>query len=228
VDPSVFPLIFGLFAVVAIGLAIYSYYAKLQRQRELGSIAAGQGLDFSVSDPFGTTGEPFSLLERGDGRGVENVMWGTWHGCDVRAFDYWYYDESTDSNGNTSKTYRKFDCVLTSVDALCPRLTIEHENALTRLADALSFHDIDFESEEFNRRFNVKASDRRFATALCDARMMEWLMEHGDGYSFEVVSDRMLVWCGRVDPARMVHVLGTASTFRQRIPAVVSSMYPKR
>lgn len=226
-DPSAFPLLFVLFALVAIGVAVYSHYAKLQRRRELGSIAVGQGLDFSITDPFDTLGEPFSLFERGDGRGVENVMWGRWHGSEVRAFDYWYYDESTDSNGSRSKTYRRFDCVLTTVDALCPRLSIEPENALTRLADALSFHDIDFESEEFNRRFNVKASDRRFATAFCDARMMAWLIEHGEGYSFEVVSDRMLISCGRVDPAGIVHVLGTASTFRQRIPPVVSSLYPR-
>jgi hypothetical protein len=226
VDGSFF-LIFVLFLFVAIGVAIFSYYAKLQRQRELGSIAAGQGLDFSIADPFRTLDEPFTLFERGDGRGVENVMWGTWHGCDLRAFDYWYYDESTDSNGNRSKTYHRFDCALTTVDALCPRLTIEHENVLTRLADALSFHDIDFESEDFNRRFTVKASERRFATALCDARMMEWLMQHGDGYSFEIVGDRMMIWCSRVDPAGIVHVLGTASTFRQHIPAVVSSLYPK-
>jgi hypothetical protein len=154
-------------------------------------------------------------------------MWGTWRGCDVRAFDYRYYDESTDSNGHTSKTYHRFDCALTTVDALCPRLTIEPENVLTRLADVLTFRDIDFESEEFNRRFNVKTSDRRFAAAFCDARMMDWLMEHGGGYSFEVVGDRMLIWCRRVDPAGIVHVLGTASTFRQHVPAVVSSLYPK-
>jgi hypothetical protein len=228
VDGSAFPLLFVLFAVVAIGIAAYSYHARLQRQRELGMLATNQGLDFSIDDPFGTLSEPFSLFDEGDGRGVENVMWGTWHGHQVRAFDYWYYDESTDSNGNRSKSYRRFDCVLTTVDALCPRLTIAPENVLTRLADALTFRDIEFESDEFNRRFDVKGSDARFATAFCDGRMMAWLLQHADGYSFEVVSDRALIWCGRVDPADMVHVLGTASTFRQHIPEVVSSLYPRR
>ncbi|MDQ4107653.1 MAG: hypothetical protein M3138_02450 [Actinomycetota bacterium] len=63
-----------------------------------------------------------------------------------------------------------------------------------RLADALTFRDIEFESEAFNRRFTVKGPDERFATAFCDARMMDWLLRHGEGYAFKVVGDRLLCW----------------------------------
>jgi hypothetical protein len=226
VDGVPFGLLFALFVVVAIGVAAYSHYAKLQRQRELGAMAFAQGLDFAVADPFGTVAEPFSLFDRGDGRGVENVLWGTWHGLEIRAFDYWYYDESTDSEGRRSRSYHRFDCALAAVDALCPRLLIAEENLLTRLADAMALRDLEFESEEFNRRFTVKSPDPRFASAFCDARMMAWLLAHGDGYAFEVVGDRLLAWCRRVDPARIVHLLGTAKGFREQIPAVVSSLYP--
>jgi hypothetical protein len=226
VDQAGFLLIFFLFLLVAVGVAVLAYQAKLRRQKELGVVARGQGLDFSIRDPFDTLAEPFSLLGRGDGRGVENVMWGFWHELEIRAFDYWYYEESTDSNGHRSKAYHRFDCVLAPVEARCPRLEIVEENVLTRIADAFTFRDIEFESEEFNRRFNVKGDDRRFATAFCDARMMEWLLLRGDGYAFEVVGDRLLCWCRRVKPARIVHLLGTASAFREQIPAVVRSLYP--
>jgi hypothetical protein len=219
-------LIFFLSLLVAVGVAVLAYQAKLRRQKELGAVARNQGLDFSILDPFDTLREPFSLLGRGDGRGVENVMWGFWHDLEIRAFDYWYYEESTDSNGHRSKSYHRFDCVLASVEARCPRLEIAEENVLTRLADALTFRDIEFESEEFNRRFNVKAQDGHFATAFCDARMMEWLLRHGDGYAFEVVGDRLLCWCRRVNPAGIVHLLGTAKAFREQIPDVVRSLYP--
>jgi hypothetical protein len=57
--------------------------------------------------------------------------------------------------------------------------------------------------------------------------MMDWLLRHGDGYAFEVVGDRLLCWCKRVGPAEMIHLLGTAKTFREQIPAVVSSLYPR-
>ena len=219
-------LLFLIGLLVVAGLAYYAYQRKLERQRELRSVAHGQRLDFSIDDPFDTLGEPFSLLQRGDGRGVENVMWGFWQGLEIRAFDYWYYEESTDSDGHRSKSYYRFDCLITTIDALCPRLQISEENLFTRLADALTFRDIEFESEEFNRRFSVKGPDERFATAFCDARMMDWLLRHGEGYAFEVVGDRLLCCRKPAAPAKMVHLLGTAKTFREQIPAVVSSLYP--
>ena len=219
-------LLFLVGLLVVAGLAYYAYQRKLERQRELRSVAHGQRLDFSIDDPFDTLGEPFSLLQRGDGRGVENVMWGFWQGLEIRAFDYWYYEESTDSDGHRSKSYYRFDCLITTIDALCPRLQISEENLFTRLADALTFHDIEFESEEFNRRFTVKGRDERFATAFCDARMMDWLLRQGVGYAFEVAGDRLLCCRKPAAPAEMVHLLGTAKTFREQIPAVVSSLYP--
>jgi hypothetical protein len=226
VSEGLFLLLFFLFGAIAVGVAVLAHQAKVRRQQELGAVARSQGLDFSILDPFDTLGEPFSLLGRGDGRGVENVMWGFWQDLEVRAFDYWYYEESSDSNGHRSKTYHRFDCVLALVDARCPRLEIGEENVLTRIADALTLRDIEFESEEFNRRFNVKGNDRRFATAFCDARMMEWLLRHGDGYAFEVMGDRLLCWTRRVSPAEIVHLLGTTKAFREQIPDVVSSLYP--
>jgi len=219
--------LFLVFGVLVAVVAYYQYQRKLERQRRFAALANAHGLDFSIDDPFDTLGEPFSLLERGDGRGVENVLWGEWQGVDFRAFDYWYYEESTDSKGHRSKSYSRFDCVLTSIDARCPSLQISEENLFTRLADALTFRDIEFESEEFNRRFTVKGTDERFATAFCDARMMDWLLRHGDGYAFEVVGDRLLCWCRRVEPAEMIHLLGTSKTFREQIPAVVSDLYPR-
>ena len=96
-------LLFLVGILVVAGIAYYAYRRKLERQRELRSLAFGQRLDFSIDDPFGTLGEPFSLLRKGDGRGVENVMWGFWQGLEIRVFDYWYYDESSDSNSMSRK-----------------------------------------------------------------------------------------------------------------------------
>lgn len=220
-------LFFLLFALIAAGVAYYGYRRKLERQRAMGALALAHGLDFSIDDPFDTLGEPFSLLRRGDGRGVENVLWGFWHDLEVRAFDYWYYEESSDSKGGRSKTYYRFDCVIALVDALCPQLQITEENLFTRIADAFTFRDIEFESEEFNRRFTVKGADERFASAFCDARMIGWLLAHGDGYSFEVIGERLLCWTRRVAPHQMVHLLGTAKAFREQIPGVVSALYPR-
>jgi hypothetical protein len=116
--------------------------------------------------------------------------------------------------------------VIAPVDAECSRLVIEHESLGTRLANALTFHDIQFESEDFNRAYYVKSPDAKFANDLVDARMIEWLLQSGAGFSFEVVGDEMLCFCRKIGPMEVVPLLGTAKAFRDHIPRVVPSLYP--
>lgn len=217
-----------LLGLAAVGVVAYvNFYLARKRAQAFALMATQLGLQYFPQDPFGTLSEPFAFFEKGDGRGVENVLSGAWQDLDVRLFDYWYYDESTDSKGRTSKTYHRFDCVMIPVEAGCPRLTITHENLGTRLANALTFHDIRFESEAFNRSYYVRSSDTRFANDFVDARMMEWLLKHAEGFSFEVAGDQGLCYQRKLSPADMVPLLGTAKAFLDHIPRVVSSLYPK-
>jgi len=214
-------------AVTAVGLVAYLSYLSTKRRR-LGfqTMARQLGLDYSLEDPFGLLGLPFSLFRKGDGRGIENVLSGVWQGIDVRAFDYWYYEESTDSNGRRSRSYSRFDCTVVPLPASCPELSIGHENLLTRLAGALSFHDIEFEDGRFNDAFNVRGNDRKFANDLIDARMMAWLLEHASDHAFEVVGNRVLVAGPKISPTEMIQVIGTAKGFLDHVPKVVFSLYP--
>ncbi len=221
-----FLMLAGFAAAVIAGLAL-SYRAKQRRLAAFALAAAQLGLAYTAEDPFATLSLPFHLFRKGDGRGVENVLAGTWQGSQVRLFDYWYYEESADTKGATSRTYSRFDCVILPLNARCSPLTIDPENLLTRLADHLALHDIQFESEAFNDAFNVKSEDRRFANALIDARMQRWLLTHGAGFSFEVVRERMLCSCRKIDPQGFVTLLGTAKGFSDQVPAVVASLYPK-
>jgi hypothetical protein len=216
-----------VFIAVAGGIAYGSYYLKRRRREGLAFAARQLGMEFALADPFDTLSEPFELLQKGDGRGVENVLWGAWQGLECRLFDYWYYDESTDSEGNRSRNYHRFSCVMSSVDAACSHLTLGRENVFTRLGDHLGFRDIELESEEFNRAFTVRSPDRKFAVDFCDARMMQWLLAHGEGYGFEIVGDRALASSHRLAPTELIPLLGTMQGFREQIPRVVYSLYPK-
>ena len=180
----------GSLAVVG-GAFWYGIYRKQKRRREVAQAAAALGLEYSADDPYGLLELPFTLLSEGDGRGCNNVIAGTYEEMPVKEFDYWYYTESTNSKGGTSRTYHYFSCAVTEVQAECPHVAISPESILTRLADHLGFQDIQFESEEFNRRFRVKSSDPKFATDLVDARMMQWL-DDGKGWSFEVCGPWLL------------------------------------
>ncbi|MEP6758562.1 MAG: hypothetical protein ABJB55_05155 [Actinomycetota bacterium] len=222
--PIVLLFVGGLFLIV---LFVYLTNASKKRRRTAFVQMAGQlNLSYSEQDPFGLLGYPFELLHKGDGRGVENVLHGAWQEVDVVAFDYWYYDESTDSNGSTSRTYRRFDCALVPMPADCPRLTIDRESLFTRLADALSFHDIQFESEAFNREFTVRCEVPKFANDLIDARMMQWLQASGSGHAYEAIGNRLLVAGPKIDPQAFTELLGVARGFVQHVPKVVPSLYP--
>jgi hypothetical protein len=213
----------GLLGVILVALWL-SWYLKEKRRRELALAAAQLGLSFSPRDPFDCLSYPFALLRRGDGRGVENVLWGTWQGMPVRVFDLWYYEERRDAQGRRSRSYQRFSCAVTEIEAACSSLRLDRENLLTRLADHLAMRDIEFESEEFNRAFNVKASDRRFANDFVDARMMA-LTVPGE-FSFEAAGRWLLCSSKRRAPFDLLPLLGTLRGFREHVPRVVFELYP--
>lgn len=213
--------------LVAVGVIGWLVWYVGHKRREAFRAFAGQhGLEYSHEDPFGTVGLPFALFRRGEGRKVENVLWGEWRGEECRAFDYWYYTESTDSKGNKSRTYHRFTCTLLEVDADFPALSIGRENVFTRLADGMGFRDIQFESPDFNRRFQVKAKDKRFAYELIDASLMQWMTGLQLPVMFEVVGRWTLAFVKkRFPPEGFVPVIEVARDFRRRIPRVAWSHY---
>ena len=219
-------LVFVLIGVIGIGGWALSRYLKQRRIIALGAMARQLGLTFSSEDTVGCLGFPFSLLSRGDGRGTENVMSGTWQGLPMTEFDYWYFEESTDSQGRTSRSYSRFSCAVTEVDAACSHLTLGRENLLTRLADHVGLHDIEFESDAFNRAFNVKARDRKFANDLVDARMMQWLLAADPDFRFEVAGKWLLAYSDKRRPQDLIPLLGTLQQFRDHVPRVVYELYP--
>jgi len=219
------PVLFVVGIIAVVALAIYfGWYAKKKRREELAGIAASLGLEYSANDPYGFDSYPFELFGRGDGQGTENVLTGTWQGTHLNEFDFWYYDQSTDSNGRTSRTYHRFSCALTELPIDGAALTVGPETLFTRMADHLGFHDIEFEDETFNREFRVKCQDRKFATDLVDARMMQWLAGTG-GWSFELSGPYLLCYRGRLKPTELIPLLGTLKAFCDHIPRVVYDLY---
>jgi hypothetical protein len=215
----------GLLVLVAAG-AYWGWYQKKKRREGLVFAARQLGLEYAQVDTRGCLDLPFTLLQKGDGRGTENVLWGSWQDMAVREFDYWYYTESTDSDGHRSKSYRHFSCAVTEIEAACSPLSIVRENLLTRLADAVGLDDIAFETQEFNDAFNVKAKDRRFANDLIDQRMMGWLLSSAPGFGFETCGPWLLCFSDRRKPLELIPLLGTLKRFRDQVPRVVFDLYP--
>jgi hypothetical protein len=223
---AIVPILMVLAFVLIAGLIAYlSYQAKQRRKAGFIQMAHQLGLTYSPVDSFGLLGYPFSLFQRGDGRGIEHVVYGDWQETHVIAFDYWYYDESSDGK-TTSRTYYRYDCVIVPVEADCVRLEIGPETFFSKLARALSFHDQQFESDAFNDAFKVSCNDAKFANDLIDARMMQWLLANGVGYGFELIGNRVLVAGPKIDPVALTGLLGVGRAFVQHVPKVVYSLYP--
>lgn len=219
-------LALGVMAM-AVVVAVYTWRKKAQRREALALWGAKRGLAFSAEDPHRTLSLPFRLFRCGDGRGVENVLSGTWEGLPIRLADYWYYDESHDSQGRSSRSYEHYSIALMPIEATLPPVRIEHENAFTRLVSAVGLKDVEFESGEFNRRFRVNAEDREFAFKLLDARMMEWLLATASGHCYEVSGSWVLAYCGQAQPPTLATLAKALQGFVQQVPRLVWADYGK-
>lgn len=217
-----------LVLVIAVAIAVFligRYYTEKRRQ-EWESAAGALGLRYAREDPFGLLDDlPFALFRRGEGRGIDNIGWGRWREVDVRLFEYWYYTTSTDSKGNTSRHYERFTCAVAPLPVEAPPTSISRESFLSRIADHIGFRDQEFESEEFNKTFQVRADDRRFASYLLDARMMHWLLATEGDCAFELAGPTVLCATGRVRPADIGWVLERLHGFLAQVPRVVLDVY---
>ncbi len=99
------------------------------------------------------------------------------------------------------------------------------QNLFTRIADHIGLRDIDFEMDEFNKAFNVKCKDRKFANDLIDQRMMRWLLAADGAFNFEVCNTWMLCFSKRRKPQELIPLLGTLKGFHDTVPRVVYELY---
>ncbi|TML80361.1 MAG: hypothetical protein E6G04_03115 [Actinobacteria bacterium] len=105
-------LIIVIGVLVVGGAIVFGYYARKRRIQEWQQTAGHLGFQYSTEDPFDLLGLPFDLFRRGDGRGVENVVWGQRDGLDIKDFEYWYYQHSSDAQGHTNLDYSHVSCTV--------------------------------------------------------------------------------------------------------------------
>jgi hypothetical protein len=212
------------FLLLIIVVGYFAWQAKVKRRQGLAAFAGQYGMQYAQDDPFGLVHYAFDLFNKGDGRGIENVVWGAWQGCSVREADYWYYEETTDSNGHRSRSYRHYSVALVDVGLNLRALSVAPEGFFSRLADHVGLRDIDFESEEFNLRFNIRSPDREYAFKIVDARMMRFLLTTR-ATGFETNGPWVLVYTKRLKPTELIPVLGAAKGFNDNIPRLVRTEF---
>jgi len=169
----------GLFvAIVVIGIAvaIWSYQNNKKRRERLHQFALANGWSFVARDDRQCLRWQRHPFDEGFDRRALNVMTGRFRNHDMLAFDYTYKTRSTDAKGNTTTQTHHWRICALALPVWLPLLEVGAENVLTRLGNVMGMHDIEFESEDFNRRFRVHASDPKFAYDVLSPRTLERLL----------------------------------------------------
>jgi hypothetical protein len=181
-EPVFMILIFVVFATLIIFGAIYSHKQQQARRLALSELAAKHGWRFDPSKDSTVESRysQFSIFKTGQSRYAFNITRGSLRIADrdwpLHYGDYHYQTKS--SNGKTTTTHTHlFSYVIVESPYLgAPDLFIRREGFFDRIASAIGFEDIDFESVEFSRKFIVKSTDKRFAYDVISPQMMEFML----------------------------------------------------
>ena len=178
------------------------------------------GLRAEAGDPFRLLDDPFALFGRAASvRDIENSASGIRGGEHVIVADYWYAPSSDPQLDD----HRRYTCVVRETPSWWTDVSVMPRGLVGLTRSVLPLGDLETESGAFNRRFEVRAADRRFANALLDQRMMAWLLEQPVEVGFEIAAGRLLVFRARVTTSLddVALALEFAEGFEQRVPSVV-------
>lgn len=211
-----FVLLFGAFAW-------YSWSQAKKRRELFLAFALSQGWAWVARDDRWTdrfAGDPFG---EGDNRKALNVLTGAYRDRSLVAFDYSYETHSTDSKGNRTTTTHRYAVCALSLPAVLPRLELVPEGMLGRLGTMLGMQDIEFESEDFNRRYRVRCADPKFAYDALPPRTMEALLTRTALHLRLADADALCWENGTHSPVQLLARLDALDAFLDGIPPFVWS-----
>lgn len=219
------PLIIVGFIALIVVLGILGYISAAKRREAMAALAARLGLRFDPSKNWDIA-QRYRFLDKlrsGSNRYAFNILSGSYQGNDVSLFDYHYETHSTDSKGHRQTHHHYFSFFILHLPASFPELIIGSEGFFSKIAQALGYDDIDFESHEFSRKFCVRSADKKFAYDVCNARMIEYLLSNTD-LTIEIEADALAISFGsRLTPRIIEANLNRLVALRSLMPEYVFS-----
>jgi len=187
-------LLNGLVVVGVVVLAGVGFWLQYRRNQAVQAWARNIGWTYLGTDPTLPSRwrtRPFGI---GDSRRTAELMTGVYQGRSATAFRYSY---TTGSGKNKSTSV--FHVVVVPLPAYLPNLELTPGGIGSRLAKTCGGEDIQFESEDFNQAWRVRAGVVKFAHDVVHPRVRERLM-HDDarGLSLSVEGTDLLCWTAGV------------------------------
>jgi len=184
-------MFFALVAGGIVALIVYGIINARKRREAMARLAAQWGLQYYADDPFDIPARyaHFDLFDSGHSRKASNVMAGKVSGRDVILCDYQY----TTGSGKNTTTYH-YQAAILAMPILAARMHMRHESIFDRVASWVGHDDINFESEEFSKRYHLRCDDRKFAYDIFHARLIEYLLACGDCPNLEMNGPTLLLY----------------------------------
>ena len=176
------PVIIFVFIVIFVIILVAGIISARKRREAFRALAARLGLQYEPgkSRDMARRYKFLDKLRRGHNRYAYNILSGNYKGHDLTLFDYHY---QTGSGKDTHHYHISF--FMLHLTKSFSELVIGPEGVFSKIAQAVGYDDIDFESHEFSRKFCVRSPDKKFAYDVCNARMIEYLLSNRD-FSIEI------------------------------------------
>lgn len=187
--------------------------AALRRRR----LAARLGLRYSAKDPVHLDRLPLPSFSRSGSHKITHVAWGMLDDRMTYVFDYAHAGPMQRGSETSLGILIKLE-----LDAE-PLLAVRRGMASSPGAADLG-SDVTFESDEFNRRIRVECRDSRFAYALIDQRMMEWLMR-APLATYQCGGSAFMVLVSAIRAQELERTMALARSFVDQIPRVMWSLH---
>ena len=169
-------LLILLVVIIVIASIIHAYLEALKRRTAMQDLAAELHMRF---DPKKNRSLPrgfnfIKQLNKGNNRYAKNTLSGhSPKGEPILIFDYHF---ETGSGKHTQ--HHQAAVFILKLPRSFPELQIEPENLFSRFKGIIGFSDIDFESFEFSKRYDVRSQNKKFAYDFCHPRMIQYLLRN--------------------------------------------------
>lgn len=217
-------IIVGFIAVFIVVLVAGVISAR-KRRDAMTAMAAKLGLRFEPQKDYNLA-KRYQFLDKlraGSNRYAFNILSGTFREHEVMVFDYHYETHSTDSKGHSQTHHHYFSFFILLMPVSFPELLICKEGFFSKIAQALGYDDIDFESYEFSRKFCVRSKDKKFAYDVCNGRMIEYLLANTD-LTIEIENNVLTIsFDSQLKPERIEPNLNRLVELRSLMPGYLFS-----
>jgi len=171
-------------------------------------------------DRFLALFQGFSPFGLGHSQCVRSLVAGRKTDADWLIFDYEYKITTSTGKTTSTRTYRP-SIVAARLPIALPMIRIGQESLFSRLGNLVGIQDIQFESEEFNRRYRVVGQDVKAIYSLIHPKTIEFLM--ASRFPEWQVGGQLVVlqFSEWVSPESMLYAMSEIDAFADLIPGFV-------